>query len=128
MHLPANMEPRMLLGQNLQWVRVRVVQARSGQGEYSSSPVIRSAEFLTLGGSAWASHSAIVSGELLGRASGAPGETFGFSRRPILPRRHGEYVEVLEGAEGNWTAWTEVESFQESGPDPFVHLDCRTDH
>lgn len=115
MLLPEDMEPRALSGAGLHWVRVRVVQPRAGQGEYSASPAIRGVAFTCLGGSAWASHSAVVESEILGRASGAPSETFSFARRPLLARNAEEYIEVLEGAGEEWVAWTEVQSFQESG-------------
>ena len=113
--LPEGMEPRPLSGASLYWIRVRVIQARPGQAEYSGSPRIRRVEFVCLGGSAWASHSAVVEGEILGRASGAPSETFEFSHRPLLARTASEVIEILdESHENGWVPWNEVPSFQDS--------------
>lgn len=118
MELPEGMQMRLLSGPVLFWLRVRVVQPRPGQAAYSRSPRIRSAVFTCMGGAAWASHSAVVEGEILGRASGAASESFDFTRKPLLARRSGEHIEVLESdAEDGWVAWQEVDSFQESTPD-----------
>ena len=118
MLLPPDMESRALGGTSLYWVRFRVVQPRQGQAGYSSSPVIRGAEFRCLGGSTLARHTALVEGEILGRASGAPGETYSFSRKPLLERTENDHIEVLEGTDdATWVPWTEVTTFQNSGPD-----------
>lgn len=123
MLLPPGMEARTLGGNSLFWVRFRVVQPRPGQAGYSGSPSIRGAEFRCIGGSTMASHSALIDGEILGRASGAPGETYEFSRKPLLDREFYENIQVLEGTgEDGWVNWREVTTFQDSGPDDRHYL------
>ena len=115
--LPDDMEPRQLAGAPSYWLRIRVVQARTRQPAYSSSPRINTIAPSTLGGNVDATHSTVISGTLLGRARGIPGESFDLQQAPILPRRSDESVEVQdEGDDPRWVRWEEVDSFRHSGP------------
>jgi len=113
LRLPQAMETRILLRQPAFWLRLRVLQPRPRQPTYSSSPKINTIAPSSLGGYAWATHSSVVIGEVLGRGSGIPGETFHLTQTPVLPRRIGEYVEVEESP-GEWVPWAEVDSFRET--------------
>ncbi|HSE45069.1 MAG TPA: putative baseplate assembly protein, partial [Gemmatimonadales bacterium] len=111
LHLPSAMESRVLSSASLYWVRLRVVQPRPHQPTYSASPQIRSVTIEAIGGRAEATHSTPVTGEILERALGQPGETFPLQNTPVLPRLDDEFLEVQDG-EGNWERWDEVESFR----------------
>jgi predicted phage baseplate assembly protein len=78
-----------------------------------SFPKINRVQVQSTGGIAMATHSRIVSGEILPRASGIPGESIQLQNRPLLPRLPDEYLEVQTEA-GDWEAWEEVESFRDS--------------
>ena len=67
-----------------------------------------------LGGTVPAEHAARVGQESLGRSNGRPGQSFTASRLPILPRRDGERVRVID-LDGS-AEWDEVDDFTQSGP------------
>lgn len=115
-HLPDGMESRVRAQQALFWVRLRLMQARPRQPTYSASPQIRSVAVEAIGGRAGATHSTPVTGEILNRATGDPGETFDLQNTPILPRLDDEYLEVQDATTGEWVRWDEVESFRYSNP------------
>jgi predicted phage baseplate assembly protein len=71
---------------------------------------------MSIGGTIQATHSTLVVNELIGRTSGMPGESFQLQNSLILPRTEEEYLEVFE-PDGEWTGWTEVTTFLDSGPD-----------
>lgn len=113
--VPRLHEPLNLGGKRRWWLRVRLVQAAPEQPTYRTSPKIREIAVSCLGGTALAEHSERVTDELLGRSSGAPGQEFVLSHRPVLPRRDGERV-VVRGDDGDHE-WVEVDDFAASGPD-----------
>ena len=116
MLLPAGMEVRTLGGGSLYWIRFRVVQPRAGQAGYTGSPGIRGRGLPLRWRLHVASHSAMIDGEILGRASGAPGETYAFARRPLLDRTQNERIEVLEGCRRRLGRMERGRTFQDSGP------------
>ena len=116
LEMPEGMEPRVLQRLQLHWLRVRVIQPRPRQPTYSRSPRINTVVATCTGGIVGATHSTLVVNELLDRTTGVPGESFTLRSAPILPRREDEYLEVFEPG-GEWVQWTEVESFNGSGPD-----------
>ncbi|MCC7366404.1 MAG: putative baseplate assembly protein [Dehalococcoidia bacterium] len=113
--LPPSMEPRVMARQGGYWLRLRVLQPRPRQPEYSASPRINLVRTEAIGGTAMATHSTVIQGELLGRTTGVPGETFTLHHTPLLPRRADEYVET-QLDDGTWVHWEEVSSFRDSGP------------
>ncbi|MBA4181545.1 MAG: putative baseplate assembly protein [Anaerolinea sp.] len=113
LHLPDGMEQRTLVRQPGRWLRVRVLQPRPRQPVYSASPKINRVHVQATGGTALATHSRIVTGEILPRASGVPGETVQLQNRPLLPRQADEHLEV-QTESGEWEDWQEVESFRDS--------------
>lgn len=115
LHLPDEMESRLLLRQPLFWVRLRLIQPRPRQPAYSASPRVNTVAVTAIGGTCPASHSMVIQGQVLGRAAGVPGESFQLENTPVLPRHEEEHLEV-QGESGEWVAWQEVESFQDSGP------------
>jgi len=114
--LPPDMEPRTIQRQTAYWLRVRVLQPKPRQPTYSASPTINTIVPSSLGGNAWATHSSSITGEILGRAGGVPGESLVLQNAPVLPRLPDEFIEIQDD-EGEWVRWQEVPSFQNSGRD-----------
>jgi predicted phage baseplate assembly protein len=67
-----------------------------------------------LGGTISAEHAEVVPAETIGRSDGVPGQAFAVTRAPVLPRREGEHVRVVD-TDGT-TEWVEVNDFTRSGP------------
>ena len=113
--VPTQHEAHVLGTQGAYWLRVRLLQPLPGQPTYQASPRIRGLSAEALGGTVSAEHAERVPGETLGRSDGAPGQSFAVSRTPVLPRRDGEHVAIIDG--DVTTVWTEVEDFSASGAD-----------
>jgi len=113
--LPPGMEARVLSRLQLHWLRLRVIQPRPRQPTYSASPRLNTIVATSIGGTVPSTHSTVMANELLGRTTGLPGESFELMHAPILARNDDEYLEVFE-PEGQWTRWTEVPDFRDSGP------------
>jgi predicted phage baseplate assembly protein len=96
------------------WLRARLMRPAVGQPTYQASPKVRSVHAEALGGTIAAEHGEIVPGETIGRSDGVPGQSFQVSRTPVLPRRSGEHVRVVEPERS--TDWVEVSDFTRSGP------------
>lgn len=112
--LPPRMTRMELDGKPAFWVRCRVVEPDPEQPPYSRSPRIQAITAATLGGMANASNATPILEEILGRSDGRPGQLFRLEHPPVLPRRSGETIEVLESESGAWEPWTEVEYFSNS--------------
>ena len=112
--VPRVMEALTLGGTRAFWLRSRLVASREGQPSYQASPHLQSVRVDTLGGTVSAEHATVVGPESLGRSDGTPGQIFGLSRTPVLPRREGESLRVVIGNEVEH--WEEVEDFTASGP------------
>jgi predicted phage baseplate assembly protein len=120
--VPLAHEPLSLGGSRSFWLRARLLAPRTGQPNYRASPQVRSIRAEALGGTVPAEHATAVGQETIGRSDGRPGLAFQLARSPVLSRREGETVRLvdLSGA----TDWTEVEDFSASGPtDRHVHWD-----
>ncbi len=113
--VPVEHEPLTVANESAYWLRARLLAPRSGQPTYRNSPRIRGIEVSALGGTIGAEHAEAMASELLGRSSGAPAQTFQVSRFPVLPRREGETVRIVDGDRAE--AWQEVDDFSASGPD-----------
>lgn len=113
--VPLAHEPLTLAGTRAHWVRVRLLAPAPGQPTYQASPFVRNLRVAILGGTVPAEHAVVVGQESLGRSNGRPGQAFTVAHPPVLPRREGELVRVidLDGA----TDWAEVAHFTDSGPD-----------
>ncbi len=123
--VPMLHEPVTLGGTRAYWLRARLLAPMPGQPTYQASPKIRTLHVDALGGTVPAEHAATVGQESLGRSNGRPGQRFTTSRLPVLPRRPGEVVRVvdLDGA----ADWQEVDAFTESSPhDRHVVVDGAT--
>lgn len=101
------------------WIRCRARRRHAEERFYDRSPMIQSVRAESLGGTVDASHAFEVSGEVLGRSDGTPGQSFTLMYPPVLPSRQDpdwpEHVELVEG-DGSIDAWTEVETFAQSRP------------
>ena len=94
------------------WLRARLLAPMAGQPTYQMSPRVRSVRAEALGGTTPAEHAEVVPAETIGRSDGVPGQTFEVSRTPVLPRRAGEHVRVVD-TDGT-TDWQEVADFTHS--------------
>jgi predicted phage baseplate assembly protein len=94
------------------WLRARLLAPMAGQPTYQVSPRVRSVHAEALGGTAPAEHAEVVPAETLGRSDGVPGQAFQVSRAPVLPRREGEHVRIVD-TDGT-TEWQEVADFTHS--------------
>jgi predicted phage baseplate assembly protein len=91
------------------WLRARLLAPLAGQPTYQISPRVRSVHAEALGGTAAAEHAEVVPAETIGRSDGVPNQGFTVSHAPVLPRREGEHIEVID-ADGT-TMWSEVADF-----------------
>jgi predicted phage baseplate assembly protein len=96
------------------WLRARLLPPFSGQPTYQVSPRVRAVAADALGGTVGAEHAEVVAAETIGRSDGVPGQHFPVSRAPVLPRRDGEYIRVVDN--DGTTDWREVTDFTQSGP------------
>ena len=113
--VPTAHEPLTLDSKRAWWLRLRYMQAAPGQPTYRGSPEIFRLVASCRGGTAPAEHSALVTGEVVGRSIAKPGQEFKLKNHPVLPRRDGELVQVItsDGA----SEWTEVSDFGTSNSD-----------
>jgi predicted phage baseplate assembly protein len=112
--VPVEHEPLSVGNLAAYWLRVRLLTPPPGRPQYQTSPRVRGIEAVALGGTVTAEHAEQVPGEQVGRSDGSPGQSFDVSRSPVLPRREGEEVQVVDGDRA--VTWVEVEDFSESGP------------
>ncbi len=98
------------------WVRCRA-RRRGDARFYDRSPMIQGVRAESLGGTVDASHAFEVTGEVLGRSDGTPGQHFTLMSPPVLPSRNEpawpEQVELVQ-SDGSLDVWTEVETFARS--------------
>jgi predicted phage baseplate assembly protein len=96
------------------WLRVRLLAPLPGQPTYQASPRLRGVTVSTLGGTVHAEHAETARDEIVGRSDGSAAQQFQASHAPVLTRREGEYVQVID-PDGT-TDWSEVPDFSGSGP------------
>lgn len=113
--VPPDVTRREINGKQLYWLRCRHTEPKPRQPTYQASPQIHNLEVVALGGTVDATHGSAVTGEVLGRSDGMPGQTFRLEYVPILPRREGETLEVQQ-QDGSWRAWAERADFAETRP------------
>jgi predicted phage baseplate assembly protein len=113
--VPMEHQPLTLGNTAAYWLRVRLVGPKPGQPTYQASPRVRNVQAATLGGTIAAEHAENMPRETIGRSDGSPAQSFAVSRHPVLPRREGERVRVVDGQ--TVSDWTEVDDFSQSGPE-----------
>jgi len=122
---PREMSALTLGGERGYWIRVRLLPTRPGQPGYKASPLVRSLQVQTLGGTVVGEHASSVGRERLGRSDGSPAQQFRLQYFPVLPLREGEALRIstVEAS----ALWEQVEDFAASGPsDPHYTLDLAT--
>ncbi|MGW7465474.1 putative baseplate assembly protein [Streptomyces xantholiticus] len=126
LQLPAGHLSSVEARQRAGWLRCVVQAPVEGQRTYSATPRLLSAEAFTIGGTAPAVHAERADEELLGVSEGVPAQTFTLDRAPVVAGGPPFVVETAAPA-GDWTEWTEVGHFGESGPlDRHIRLDRST--
>jgi len=116
LHLPSSFIACDVYSIRAHWIRCRVIKAHPDKQVYDISPRIQGFQSTTIGGIMTTSHHATILGEVLGRSNGTSGQSFHLENIPVLPRIHGETVEV-ELEDGSYEQWREVSDFSESGPE-----------
>lgn len=111
--VPTQHVPMSVGNHSAYWLRARLLAPATGQPTYKASPRVQGIDVAALGGTVTAEHAETAPTEVIGRSDGGPGQVFGVSRVPVLPRRSGETVRVVDGEHAE--EWTEVEDFSQSG-------------
>ncbi len=121
LHLPA-MGKYAVDNKTLFWVRVRVreiteEEKAAGMQPYRESPRLRAVlNEQTLGVTVVATQARLVVDEYLGRSDGTHGQRFALQSTPILARREGETLVVMQPGQPDML-WQEVRDFASSGMD-----------
>jgi predicted phage baseplate assembly protein len=116
-YLPLAFRPDLVHGRSAYWIRCRYEPRRTEQGTYGlQSPRLNGLSAYALGGTVSATHAQIVSGEVLGRSNGEPGQIYRLQDVPVLALRAGETVEVQEERDGEmvYGPWERVPDFSRS--------------
>ena len=101
--------------QNLYWLRLRLLHKDEYTAQmrpYRNTPRLRQVAVAAWGGATWATHSQVISKEMLGQSDGSPGQSFQLQVTQILRRRPEEMLVVQTGEENQ--VWTEVPNFAQS--------------
>jgi predicted phage baseplate assembly protein len=117
-HVPATHVASTSGGMRAGWLRCLVVPPEGDYPAYRVSPVIRSVEAFTIGGSTATLHAEVVRDEVIGLSEGIPGQHFPLAHQPVVDDGHPLVVEVAGGA--GWDTWEEVSSFADRSPDERV--------
>lgn len=110
-----DLEEKALGGNTGYWVRCRLDEP-GDRPAYSQAPELNTIVPYAMGGTIPSTHSITVENEILGRSDGSPGQIFQLQSLPVLRRRQGETVQVLDESDA-WVDWNEVEDFSESEAD-----------
>ncbi len=123
--VPLQHEPLSMADTRAFWLRARLTATAADQPMYQSSPRIRSIRAVSLGGTVAAEHSEPAEEEVLGVSDGTVDQRFVLRNQPVLPRRRGETVRIIDGDGSD--EWTEVSDFTGSDPtDRHYTLDATT--
>ncbi|MFV0458450.1 MAG: putative baseplate assembly protein [Actinomycetales bacterium] len=112
-HVPAGHQTSIVARQRAGWLRCRLIEPAEGQRTYTQSPLVRSLEAFTVGGTTDMEHAMVVHGERLGHCDGSAGQRLSLQHRPLVPSATAE-LRVMTDA-GPQT-WTQVSDFASSGP------------
>lgn len=116
MHIPPGHLAQAVDGEEVAWVRARILPNEPGQDPYYASPIIRAVEVGSLGATATVVNAVATHDELLGFSQGVPGQRFMVQNTPIVDDFLKLTIEVADQA-GQWHPWHEVDDFSASGPD-----------
>ncbi|HEX2706255.1 MAG TPA: putative baseplate assembly protein [Candidatus Lustribacter sp.] len=108
-HLPAGHVASVIGGVRGGWVRTVVTEPEPDYPAYVSSPLVRSVEAQTVGGTVRAVHAEEVFDEVVGLSEGIPGQSFPLARTPVVDDGRPMVLEVASGP--GWLEWQEVSSF-----------------
>ncbi|GAA3602135.1 putative baseplate assembly protein [Kineosporia mesophila] len=115
LHVPATHAPSRFGDRDAGWLRCLVVAPFPDQPFFTTSPTVRAADAFTIGGTVSAVHAQVVHNELLGEATGTPGQRVRVAGVPVLADDPPLLLEVAQDA--GWRPWQVVDDFSESGPD-----------
>jgi len=123
LHIPLTAGQTTVNGLEGFWIRCLTTESGDRQGQYVSSPHIRSLLSQSIGGMSPATNITRSINEVLGNSNGRPGQSFRVFHSPMLPLLPGETVEVQGKNDEGWQEWQLVEDFSESSPDS-KHFTC----
>lgn len=126
LHLPPQFPLAHFASYQGRWLRCVCTSPSFEQPAYSRSPRIIGFAIRAIGGVVEASQCTVMQDEIVGISDGTPGQTFQVFGVPVLPRRTGEYLQVIP-PDGLPQNWQEVTDFADSGPhDPHYVIDSLT--
>ncbi|HEY1832097.1 MAG TPA: putative baseplate assembly protein [Acidimicrobiales bacterium] len=112
-HVPASHTTSLIHGVRAGWIRARTVRPLDEQPFYSNSPLIRSVEAFTVGGTTEVVQAEVIDDEIIGLSEGVPGQGFLLSKAPLVPAPGNDtMLEVAQ--EDGWVPWTQVDNFSAS--------------
>jgi predicted phage baseplate assembly protein len=115
LHLPRMVQGR-IADQTAYWLRVRLIDPPLSVPKYRSSPVIKRVNVGSWGITVDVSHNQRITGEVIGRSDGTPGQRFTLNHMPILKREPDERLMVVIN-NNTEEFWEEVPDFGDSSPD-----------
>ncbi|MDX2097710.1 MAG: putative baseplate assembly protein [Leptolyngbyaceae cyanobacterium bins.59] len=121
LHLPKQFPVTNFLSYQGRWLRCVCHEPTPEQPAYSRSPQIIGLAARAIGGAVIASQCTLIREEVLGISDGTPGQSFQLFGVPVLPRRPGEFLQIIP-PDGLPQDWQEVTDFAESGPDDRHYL------
>jgi predicted phage baseplate assembly protein len=121
LHLPQRWPVSAFSTYRGRWIRCVCIPPTPAQPAYGRSPRIVGLSVRAIGGSVRASQATVIQDEQIGISDGTPNQTFQLLNAPILPRRDGEYLEVLPPG-GLPERWEEVADFADSHPESLHYV------
>ncbi|MBE2270966.1 MAG: putative baseplate assembly protein [Anaerolinea sp.] len=113
MHLP-QLRRAVRNDRNIFWLRCRL-DSMTVESRYNVSPRIRRVSVGSWGGTIGATNVDVVTGEVLGRSDGSPGQIFYLAHSPLIARSSNEYL-LVRRDDGREERWQEVTDFASSMP------------
>ena len=99
-HLPATHVVSTSGGMRAGWLRCLVIPPEGDYPAYRVSPVIRSVEAFTVGGSIPALHAEAVASEVIGLSEGVPGQAFPLAHHPVVADGQPLVLDIPEAPAG----------------------------
>jgi predicted phage baseplate assembly protein len=117
-HVPASHVVSTSGGIRAGWLRCVVIEPEGDYPAYRISPVVRSVQAFTIGGTVPAVHAQVVTDEVVGLSEGVPAQWFPLAHQPVVDDGRPLVVEVAGGS--GWDIWEEVASFADRTEDERV--------
>jgi predicted phage baseplate assembly protein len=123
LHIPRTSGLTYVNGVEKFWIRCACSEPEERQGQYVTSPQIKSITSSSIGGVCPASNYTWSYDEVLGNSNGRPSQSFKLYNSPVLNLHPGEPIEVQREDGEGWETWDIVEDFSNSTGDD-MHVVC----